>query len=134
MAPQRLEKIESAPGNGMGSEASNALDLGLEASAADRARSMLRAAGMGKIRALTSQAAPPFCGPIWIGRRSCSGHACSERSPFSRSKLGAAWGLRENCPPRNPLKTNDSVKSTVALQVACAVAASRAVPTEAGLT
>src|SRR5271168_2560872 len=27
MAPQRLEKIESAPGNGMGSEASNLLDL-----------------------------------------------------------------------------------------------------------
>ena len=27
MAPQRLEKIESAPGNGMGSEASNPQDL-----------------------------------------------------------------------------------------------------------
>jgi len=27
MAPQRLEKIESAPGNGMGSEASNLHDL-----------------------------------------------------------------------------------------------------------
>jgi hypothetical protein len=27
MAPQRLEKIESAPGNGMGSEASNLQDL-----------------------------------------------------------------------------------------------------------
>jgi hypothetical protein len=34
MAPQRLEKIESAPGNGMGSEASNPQDVGL----ADRAR------------------------------------------------------------------------------------------------
>ena len=29
MAPQRLEKIESAPGNGMGSEASNPQDVGL---------------------------------------------------------------------------------------------------------
>jgi len=37
MAPQRLEKIESAPGNGMGSEASNPQDLGLKACAADRA-------------------------------------------------------------------------------------------------
>ena len=37
MAPQRLEKIESAPGNGMGSEASNPLDL-VHGRAADRAR------------------------------------------------------------------------------------------------
>jgi hypothetical protein len=37
MAPQRLEKIESAPGNGMGSEASNPQDL-VRGRAADRAR------------------------------------------------------------------------------------------------
>jgi hypothetical protein len=37
MAPQRLEKIESAPGNGMGSEASNLQDL-VRGRAADRAR------------------------------------------------------------------------------------------------
>jgi hypothetical protein len=36
MAPQRLEKIESAPGNGMGSEASNLQDL--VRARADRAR------------------------------------------------------------------------------------------------
>jgi hypothetical protein len=36
MAPQRLEKIESAPENGMGSEASNLLDL-VPGRAADRA-------------------------------------------------------------------------------------------------
>jgi hypothetical protein len=36
MAPQRLEKIESAPGNGMGSEASNLQDL--VHGRADRAR------------------------------------------------------------------------------------------------
>jgi|SRR5580693_8777977 hypothetical protein len=36
MAPQRLEKIESAPGNGMGSEASNLQDL-VRHGAADRA-------------------------------------------------------------------------------------------------
>ena len=36
MAPQRLEKIESAPGNGMGSEASNLQDL-VPGRAADRA-------------------------------------------------------------------------------------------------
>jgi len=37
MAPQRLEKIESAPGNGMGSETSNPLDL-VRGRTADRAR------------------------------------------------------------------------------------------------
>ena len=37
MAPQRLEKIESAPGNGMGSEASNLQDL-VRGRAADRVR------------------------------------------------------------------------------------------------
>jgi hypothetical protein len=37
MAPQRLEKIESAPGNGMGSEASNPQDL-VPGRATDRAR------------------------------------------------------------------------------------------------
>jgi hypothetical protein len=37
MAPQRLEKIESAPGNGMGSEASNPQHL-VHGRATDRAR------------------------------------------------------------------------------------------------
>ena len=37
MAPQRLEKIKSAPGSGMGSEASNPQDL-VRGRAADRAR------------------------------------------------------------------------------------------------
>jgi hypothetical protein len=37
MAPQRLEKIESAPGNGMGSEASNPQDV-VHGRAAGRAR------------------------------------------------------------------------------------------------
>ena len=37
MAPQRLEKIESAPGNGMGSEVSNPQDV-VHGRAADRAR------------------------------------------------------------------------------------------------
>jgi hypothetical protein len=37
MAPQRLEKIESAPGNGTGSEAPNPQDV-VDGRAADRAR------------------------------------------------------------------------------------------------
>jgi hypothetical protein len=37
MAPQRLEKIESGPGNGMDSEASNPQDM-VHGRAADRAR------------------------------------------------------------------------------------------------
>jgi len=40
MAPQRLEKIESAPENGMGSEASNPQDL-VHGRAAGRARPRL---------------------------------------------------------------------------------------------
>src|SRR5271154_4197712 len=44
-------------------------------------------------------------------------------------------GLSGNFPPRNPLKTNDPGKYTGAdRNAASAVAASRAVPTEAGLT
>ncbi len=37
MAPQQLEKIESGPGNGMGSEASNPQDV-VDGRAADRSR------------------------------------------------------------------------------------------------
>jgi hypothetical protein len=37
MAPQQVEKIESAPGNGRGSEAANPLDV-VRGRAADRAR------------------------------------------------------------------------------------------------
>src|SRR5271163_2975998 len=53
MAPQRLEKIESAPGNGMVSEASNPQDL-VRGRAADRGR----AARTTKSRAVTSKLAP----------------------------------------------------------------------------
>jgi hypothetical protein len=48
MAPQRLEKIESAPGNGRASEASDPQDL-VPVHAADRARPQLGAARMGKV-------------------------------------------------------------------------------------
>ena len=70
MAPQRLEKIESAPGNGMGSEASNPQHLGLRPAAADRAR-WPRAAGMGKSCKgyVTIKPSRHFVRPIWIGRR-----------------------------------------------------------------
>ena len=44
MAPQRLEKIESAPVNGMGSEASNPQDV-VHGRAADRARLRLTSRG-----------------------------------------------------------------------------------------
>src|SRR5277367_3553609 len=46
MAPQRLEKIESGPGNGMGSEASNPQDV-VHGRAADRARLRPRRFGRG---------------------------------------------------------------------------------------
>ena len=48
MAPQRLEKIESAPGNGRASEASDPQDL-VPVHAADRARPQLGAARMRKV-------------------------------------------------------------------------------------
>jgi hypothetical protein len=55
MAPQRLEKIESAPGNGMGSLASNLQDL-VHGRAADRAGLRLRSRENGKIAKLQKKA------------------------------------------------------------------------------
>ena len=49
MAPQRFEKIESGPGNGMGSEASNLLDL-VHGRAADRTPLRLTSARMTKLQ------------------------------------------------------------------------------------
>ena len=46
MAPQRLEKIESAPGNGMGSEASNPQDV-VHGRAAHRALRLTEGEGLG---------------------------------------------------------------------------------------
>ena len=72
MAPQRLEKIKSAPGNGMGSEASNPQDVVL-GRAADRARLRLTTRGndeakfsasqpveIAQSREGISESAPPF--------------------------------------------------------------------------
>ena len=55
MAPQRLEKIESAPGNGMGSEASNPQDL-VHGRAADRARLRLTSRKNDKVAKLQKKA------------------------------------------------------------------------------
>ena len=55
MAPQRLEKIESAPGNGMGSEASNLQDL-VHGRAADRAGLRLRSRENDKVAKLQKKA------------------------------------------------------------------------------
>src|SRR5277367_6786921 len=55
MAPQRLEKIESAPGNGMGSEASNLQDL-VYGRAADRARLRLTTRGNDEVAMLQKKA------------------------------------------------------------------------------
>jgi hypothetical protein len=49
MAPQRLEKIESAPGNGMGSEDSNLQDL------VHGARLIVRDSGSGAARTTSLQ-------------------------------------------------------------------------------
>ena len=55
MAPQRLEKVESAPGNGMGSEASNLQHL-VHGQAADRARLRLTSRNNGKVAELQKKA------------------------------------------------------------------------------
>ena len=55
MAPQRLEKIESAPGNGMGSETSNLQDL-VHGRAADRARLRLTSRRNHKVAELQKKA------------------------------------------------------------------------------
>ena len=54
MAPQRLEKIESAPGNGMGSEALNPQDV-VHGRAADRARLRLASRGNDEAKFSASQ-------------------------------------------------------------------------------
>ena len=51
MAPQRLEKIESGPGNGMASEASNPQDV-VRGRAADRARLRLTSRNNDKVAKL----------------------------------------------------------------------------------
>ena len=55
MAPQRLEKIESAPGNGMGSEASNLQHL-VRRRAVDRARLRLTRRRNDKVAKLQKKA------------------------------------------------------------------------------
>ena len=55
MAPQRLEKIESAPGNGMGSEASNLQDV-VHGCAADLARLRLTSRGNDEVAMLQKKA------------------------------------------------------------------------------
>src|ERR1700733_116691 len=55
MAPQRLEKIESGPGNGRGSEASNLQDL-VRGRAADRARRRLTSHGNDEVPMLQKKA------------------------------------------------------------------------------
>jgi hypothetical protein len=55
MAPQRLEKIESAPGNGMGSEASNPQDV-VHGRAAGRARLRLTSRQNEKVEKLQKKA------------------------------------------------------------------------------
>ena len=61
MAPQRLEKIESGPGNGMGSEASNPQDV-VHGRAADRARLRLTSRENDKVatRAVAEKGAQSF--------------------------------------------------------------------------
>jgi len=67
-------------------------DLGTQAGTADHARSRLGAAGMAKfVTPRNFQAAPPFA-----------------------LQIRGSIGLHENSPPRNPLKTNDPGKYTVA--------------------
>ena len=55
MAPQRLEIIDSAPGNGMGSEASNLQDL-VHGRAADHARLRLGSRENDKVAELQKKA------------------------------------------------------------------------------
>ena len=82
MAPQRLEKIESAPGNGMVPEDSNPQDV-VQGRAARRARLRLTS------RMTKSRSSP---------------HACCERSPLSCSRWGQLGSCRETFPPCKPLK------------------------------
>ena len=55
MAPQRLEKIESGPGNGMGSEAADLQDV-VRGRAADRARLRLTSRNNDKVAKMQKKA------------------------------------------------------------------------------
>jgi hypothetical protein len=59
MAPQRLEKIESGPGNGMGSEVSNPQDV-VHGRATDRARLRLTNRKNGKVTKVAEKGALRF--------------------------------------------------------------------------
>jgi hypothetical protein len=84
MAPQRLEKIESAPGNGMGSEASNPQDLvHRREAAAVKPRAIDERAVGGASRAVRREA---HCAPL---RRIVSMTAIPIRRPFACGWLGA---------------------------------------------
>ena len=79
MAPQRLEKIESAPGNGMGSEASNPQDLVL-GRAAGRARLRLKSRKNDKVAKLQKKAPEALK----------SLHAELKSAPVAVSNVGAS--------------------------------------------
>ena len=66
MAPQPLEKIESAPGNGMVSEVSDLQDMVHGRARRTVRRPRLTSARMTKVVSLEL---PLFVRPIWMGRR-----------------------------------------------------------------
>jgi hypothetical protein len=94
MAPQRLEKIESAPGNGMGSEASNPQDV-VHGRAADRARLRLTSRRNHKVAELRNSQAggsPTYCGGDGDGSNRLSmepGAACCRRDRRRCEVIGA---------------------------------------------
>ena len=95
MAPQRLEKIKSAPGNGMGPEASNPLYL-VPGRAADRAR--LRVTSRENDKSPNSRAArdpvSPPCSSVYECRRSArSRHAGVMAPARPRGKFSALQRL-----------------------------------------
>jgi hypothetical protein len=133
MAPQRLEKIESAPGNGMGSEVSNPQDL-VHGRATDRARLGLTSRKNGKLRscevaklqkkapnALTSldaelKSAPAFrpwpIPPAHLGRVVTSKRIIG---PLALAQADGEVGRQKQCgnfPAHNALKNHKTRKES----------------------
>src|SRR6202167_1371491 len=134
MALQRLEKIESAPGNGMGSEASNPQDV-VHGRAADRAR--LRPTSLGNDEAKfsasqpveiaqsregISEAAPRISPPRsyeegsvvgLLGTRGRGSGGLPKRSaPPSRAGGGECGKVKGNFSPPKSIKTAQNRKKT----------------------
>ena len=118
MVPQRLEKIKSAPGNGMGSEASNPQDV-VHGRAADRAlRPTKKWGGLGERKGGALPRRPTS--DCWIVFFSVNDNILSVKDKSCLSVLFRSERLNMPChsiprAPRAPLRPTPSGRRTECL-------------------